>query len=358
MAVDYDNFYEWAKGYFGAQNLKIRKTAHGVEICAPSFFAIQQGIEEHGHHLWMNTEGGKKKIEGGAYRCWKTDAQGSLISLVADCDGVSYDEAEEALTGTSSFRSLEQKVHEFFGFVDNTQPAPPKIVKEEEEEPEGVQFPDYTFLIDRMDHRSHWRIRARRYLSDRKIPSTGLFVCTEDKEYGNRIIIPWYDRDHNLIFWNGRTMSDNKKILRYTKPKRGDQEHALFMTDWPEPGTKVYLMEGEFDAITLGMADFTACACGGKSLSDAQINMLRGYQIVLAFDADESGKSALVEIGNALLERGFSQTKWVRPPVFYKDWNKLLQERNIQTVKAYVERFEKPYTTTTADDLLANRIIV
>ena len=355
MAVDYDLFYEWCENKFGAKNIKIRNTAHGREICTRSIFALRKGMDEHGFHLWMNTEGGKKKLSGGAYRCWKTDEMGSLVSLVSELDSIPYEEAEEMLGGTTSLRTLERKVHEFFGFKEEfeagTETTPAQPVKD----PNAVELPEYTFLIDRMMPSSFWRIRARTYLSGRKIPTVGLYVCT-DGEYKNRIVVPYYNREEELIFWNGRTMSDHENALRYAKPKNGDQDNVLYMTDWPEPGSKVYVMEGEFDAITLGMADLTACACGGKYLSANQIEMLRGYEIVLAFDADESGLGALINVGNDLLAAGFSKVFYVRPPKVYKDWNKLLQCRNIQTVKAYVEQFEKRFTTSTSSVLYAKKI--
>jgi DNA primase len=297
----------------------------------------------------MNPSGGKKNLEGGAYRCWKTDAMGSLVSLVAECDNIPYDEAEELLLGSAtSLRSLENKLHKFF------EQGPDPVDEVVETPRQEIELPEYSFLIDRMMPSNFWRLRAKNYLNNRKIPSMGLYVCT-DGEHKNRIIVPYYDREGSLIFWNGRTMSDNKKVLRYAKPKHGDQANVLYMTEWPKPGEKVYLMEGEFDAITLGMADLAGCACGGKYLSANQIEMLRGYEIVLAFDADDPGLEALINIGNSLLESGFSRVSYVRPPVIYKDWNKLLQVRNLQTVRAYVERFEKRFTSNTGPLLLAKK---
>jgi hypothetical protein len=351
MAVDFDLFQEWCKEHFGAENIRIRHTAHGTEICAQSPWAEEKiGKSDRKYKLWMNPSGGKKDIEGGAYRCWYTDRMGSLVSLVSKLENIPYEEAEEQITGTTSLRSLEKKVHEFFGFQEEI--AEPEI----EEEPEDMAFPDFTFLIDKMSPNSPWRVKARRYLHKRKIPSQGLYVCTEDPEYGNRIIIPWYDRDERLYFWNARSMSPNPKVLRYTKPKQGDQENAIYMTAWPDPGHKVYIMEGEFDAISLSLANLVGCACGGKFLSDAQIELLRGHIPVLAFDADEAGREALIHIGTQLLEVGFPELYYVRPPKIYKDWNKLLVERNIYTLAAYIERFEKRFTQMTADYLLSTSL--
>ena len=349
MSVDFDLFHEWCKDRFGEGNVRVKHTAHGDEICTHSFFASKKlGKDDNKFHLWMNPSGGKKKVEGGAYRCWLTDTMGSLVSLVSEVDNIPYEEAEESITGSTSLRNLERKVHEFFGHKEEVAEMEPNA-----EKAETLVFPDFTFLIEQMSPSNHWRVRARRYLAARKIPSAGLYVCTSDPKYGNRIIIPWYDRNEELCFWNARTLSPNSRVLRYLKPEHGDQEQVLFMTAWPDPGAKVYIMEGEFDAISLSLADLVGCACGGKYLSDAQIEMLRGYVPVLAFDADESGREALINVGTALLEAGFPEIYYVRPPQIYKDWNKLLVERNIYTLRAYIDRFEKRFTQMTADYLLS-----
>lgn len=347
--VDFDLFYEWCVDRFGEENLKMRYTAHGQEICTHSFYAHKVGIEDHKFHLWMNPAGGKKELGGGAYRCWLTDSMGSLISLISDYDNIPYEEAEEIVGGASSLRNLEQRAAEFFGY------------KEQETEPVVVaplpvqELPDFSFLIDGMSASSGWKIQAKNYLTARKIPTEGLYVCSGG-DFKNRIVIPYFDASGKIVFYNARTMSDNKKILRYMKPPHGEQENVLYMTSWPKPGSKIYIMEGEFDAISLMLSGFVGCACGGKFLSDAQIELIRGYEPVLAFDADASGFEALVNVGNTLLERGFPKIGYIRPPKVYKDWNKLLVERNAQTVKAYIERFEKRYTVATEDVIRLNRL--
>ena len=152
-------------------------------------------------------------------------------------------------------------------------------------------------------------------------------------------------------------MSKNNKLIRYLKPKNGDQESALFMTEWPDDGTKIYIMEGEFDALTLQLAGYVGCACGGKHLSDSQIELIRNYEPVLVFDTDEAGLKALIDVGNSLLERGFPKVSYVRPPKIYKDWNKFLQNHDIGKIKSYIEKYEKPFTIMTPDLLKAKHLV-
>ena len=356
MSVDYDTFLQWAIARFGEENIKFKKG--GREICTHSFFPPLHGMEEdYGYHLWMNPDGGKKELEHGAYRCWKTDEMGSLVSLVAMLDGCPFDESEEMLCGSLSLRSLEQKVDEFFrnkgfGVPDDLEPLPARVTE--------VDLPEYCILISKLAQGSFHRNLAEKYLKSRKLPITGLYYCYDGK-YKNRIVIPYYNQDGDLIWFNARTLSNDKDILRYKKPEGEglSQDNVLYFPEWPPPRSKVYLTEGEFDAMVLRLAGLYSCACGGKHLSGTQIEVLRDYQVVMAFDNDgrerDSGKQATIDVGDSLLSIGFLP-RYVRPPVGYKDWNALLEKTDLSAVKEYVLKNEKPYTPDTASILRGKKV--
>jgi hypothetical protein len=337
MSVDYDSFLDWAYDRFGEENIKIR----GDEICTHSFFAKEKGIEDHKYHLWMNPSGGKKQLEGGAYRCWYTNRMGCLISLVSEYDRISYDEASELICDVPPLRVLEKRVHDFFRQKEQNHTP---IV--EDIPPQSV--PEYSFLIEKMSATSFYRQRALDYLNSRKLPAKGLYVCTEGK-YKNRIIIPYYDKNGELVYYNGRTLSDNPDTLRYMKADNPlmDQTKVLYFTHWPRPGRKIHICEGEFDAITLAMSGFVGVACGGKELSPDQVELIRPYIPVLCFDTDGPGRYALRDHGNKLLSEGFSNVSYVRPPVGYKDWNALLVKRDSDVIKEYINKHEKTYSSWT-----------
>ncbi len=345
MTIDANLFLEWCKTRFGEENLKFRKS--GSEICTHSFFVNGNPDYPDGDtkfKLWMNPEGGKHALENGVFRCWYTDNKGSLITLVSLVDQVSYEQAAERICSEIPLRALEQKVHNFF----NTKNDKP----EEEIALKGISLPPYCYSLSTMSRSNFFYLTAMEYLNQRKIPCDGLYVCVEG-DYKNRIIIPYFDRNKNLIYYNGRTLSKSPKVLRYMKanPEEVSQKQVLYFKRWPAIGEKIYLTEGEIDAITLTLAGFCGAACGGKYLSEAQIEILRSFQIVLAFDADSAGRKALLDIGNQLLTLGFQNMKYVRPPEIFKDWNKLLEERNLETLTAYIEKYEKPYTSFTYTEL-------
>jgi len=351
MSVDFDLFYQWACEYFGEENLKTKSTAHGTEICANSIWSEEKlGKTDSKHHLWMNPSGGKSKHpEIGSYRCWLTDKMGSLIGLVSELENLDWEESEIKICGGSSLRQLEQKVHEIFGHKEE------KIEIRQLEQ--KIQLPDSCYKIKDLSNSHPMKHKASTYLLKRKIPYENLYVCVAG-EFKNRIVIPYYGKEGELIYYNARTLDDKKNSLRYMKCPTNivDQKNVLYMTEWPSKKSDIFIMEGEFDALTIKQTGNTACACGGKFMSETQIEMIRGHTPILSFDSDEAGLEAMLSIGKNLLEKGFREIYYVRPPKEYKDWNNLLVQKDVEILKVYLNKFKKPFTEDTPFLLLSNKI--
>jgi DNA primase len=313
----YDSFLRWAKDKFGDV------LAKGDEVRINSVFA-----EDKGHHLWCSPSGGKYKRKGGCYHCFKTDKKGTLIGLIMLVDNCTYHEAKGVLSGEFiCMRELEEKLDDFF------------VKKAESEKKEiGLALPLNSFLINDLEEKI--RSKPVNYLQGRKLPIDGLYYCISG-DYGDRIIIPYYDIAGKLIYFNGRAIGKSK--LRYFGPEKttgvgkGD---VLYFPSWPQAGSKVYLTEGEFDALTLKLCGFNSAACGGKILSERQIEMLKGYQICLSLDEDRAGLLGLKEMSDKLIRSGIRVT-YVRPPFGFKDWNEMLIKLNSDIIKAWVVKSEK-----------------
>jgi hypothetical protein len=335
--IDFDLFTHWAEERFPGQVV-----VKGNEVRINSIFA-----DDHKFHLWCSPGGGKHLREDGCYRCFKTDKRGTLLGLVMLVDNCSYGEAKETLNcGGIPLHELEKQLDEILD-----QP-----VREEKPLSKVITLPPETYLIDDLPGINRSRQEAERYLRKRKLPTEKMYFCVSG-DYRNRIIIPYYDAYGNLIYFNGRHIG--KSTLRYFGPPKeigvgkGD---VLFMPHWPQHGSKIYVTEGEFDSISLYICGFNSAACGGKFLTDKQVEMLRPYRICLALDADSSGLQAVIDMGDKLISRGIKSVTYVRPPDEVKDWNKLLQDYNENIVKHYVEKFEKPYDDWTGQDLIFNRL--
>lgn len=332
MSIDFDSFVQWCEDRFAGDVI-----IKGKEVRINSIFA-----PDHKKHMWCNPYGGKHHRDDGVYRCFYTEKKGTLVGLVMEVDNCSYEEAKEILSGNTPIRILEDELDKFF--------------KEKEEEKETlevkIKLPLYTYLISDLPRSSLLRMKAEDYLAKRKLPIEGLYVCSTG-DYKNRIIIPYCDHQGKLIYFNGRNMSE--KGLRYLGPDKNigvGKSEVIYTSVWPIVGSKIYLTEGELDALTLKICGFNGMACGGKFLSDKQIDFIRNYKVCLALDEDEAGFSGILEMGGKLLANQISEITFVRPPVNLKDWNKMLVKFKSEIIIAWINANEKPFDDFTCTTLL------
>ena len=332
MAIDYDKFLSWAESRWHGDVV-----VKGDEIKLNSPFC-----EDYKHHLWCNVAGGKKDRPNGVFHCWKTEERGSLISLVMFQDGCAYEEALEILGGEDTF--LVDAEAQLAAMFDGTADATVEVVESVE-----LRLPPNTYLLTDLEPSNFYRVGAEVYMFSRKLSPKGLMVCTGGKlgdiDYKNRIIIPYYDRYGDLIYFNGRYLGTSKKIPKYLGPPKNlgvGKGDVIYFPSWPPSGVKIYLAEGEFDALTLQLTGLWSAAFGGKEISEKQVEILRNLQPVLCLDNDRAGKNSLPEIGAAMMRGGISPVRYVRPPGEYKDWNAMLQKLGPRIIAAYIKNQEKP----------------
>jgi hypothetical protein len=321
MSIDFDRFVSWAEKRF--DDIRVS----GNEVKLNSIFC-----EDTKHKLWCNPSGGKKERHQGVYHCWKTDNTGTLVSLVMQVDKCSYSDALEILgTEDITLYELELKLEEFLN--------KPKVAAAEIEAV-GLELPPFTFNFWELSENNYYRLAAETYLLSRKLPLDNLMVCTNG-DYKNRIVIPYYDREGTLIYYNTRDLNPDG-FLRYLGPPKtvgvgkGD---VLYFPKWPNKNEKAYLSEGEFDSLAICTTGLIGGAFGGKNLSEKQLLLLGDTDgIVLCLDNDKAGRAAVPKIYDSLISVGKVNTKvfFVFPPKQYKDWNELSQKIGSKVLKEYI----------------------
>lgn len=330
MAISHDKFAKWAKARFGEDNILIKNK----EIRINSLF--DKG--DDGFHLWCSPSGGKKKRKGGVYHCFKTDQKGSLVKLVQIVDSCDYEDALATLAGRTSIRDLEKQLEEFLADPVELEPVVPKP---------DLELPIGCELISGLGTNNWWRKKAEEYLLNRHIPIDGLYICTEDR-YKARIVIPYYDRNKKLIYWNARHIGKSKcKYLGPPKELGVGKEDVVFMAgSWPSVGSTVHLCEGEFNAISLTLCDLSAAACGGKNMSEKQALMFTDYKIVLCLDRDKAGKQGTTKMTSMISSvetvKGNEKLKFVIPPQGYNDWNEMLIKLGPAILHHYIQKNQRP----------------
>lgn len=337
--IDQDKFLSWAKKHWG-DDIVIK----GDQILLNSPF-----VEDYKHHLSCNCnpKGNKHHTPYGGFRCFKSETKGTLIRLVMEVEKCTEEEAFEILgSGTTSLASLEEKLAEMMGKKN-------KFV----EEPviSGLNLPPYTYKFDDLPSNNLYRQLAIEHLQKRKIPIDGLMVCVKGK-YRNRIVIPYYDAEGKLIYYNCRILDDKEpKYMGPGKESGVGKLDVIYMKKWIDKG-KLYVTEGEFDAMSICLSGLNSAAIGGKELSDKQFKYLKPYIPVICLDGDKAGGNALLNIGNKLKKNGMKEVFFVRPPIGIKDWNELYIKHGINVLRAYILKNEKPYYSWTTDILLNNRL--
>lgn len=343
MSVSFEAFEKWVSERFQGDYVP-----RGNEICINSIFT-----DDSKHHLWCNPKGGKHNRKDGCYRCFKSDKIGTLVGLVMMVDQCTYEEAKDILNGQTSISVLEEELDAFFANKENIVIAKPKVT--------GIKLPDEALLISNMPEESIYRMNAESYLTSRKLPFDNFYYCAIGK-YSNRIIIPYYNHEGSLVYFNGRHI-DPKAKLRYRGPEKeigvgkGD---VLYSPKWAPEGDKIYLTEGEFDALSLELCGFYGVACGGKFLSDLQLDIIKkhNYKVCIASDNDATTNKAaapgfvgMLEMSKKLLSK-FIPVTYVKPPNGFKDWNAMLLKYKPEIIKEFIIKKEIKVDPFTLEQLI------
>jgi hypothetical protein len=336
MGVSFKHFEKWAKDRFGDENVLVRPP----EIRINSIFEK----DDDGHHLWCNPDGGKYKRKYGSYNCFKTLSKGSLVKLVMLVDSCDRETALLRLNGMTTVREIEKQLDQMFSAEEGLQ----ELIDSQYKKESGLKIPNGCYLISSLGLNNKWRIKAEQYLSGRKIPIDGLYIGTDDR-YKNRILIPYYDKNMNLIYYNGRAIHESKcKYLGPSKELGVGKEDVIFMAGaWPEENCLVYICEGEFNALSLKQAELNACACGGKNMGEKQALLLSPYRVVLCLDRDKAGKSGTLKMSSIIsaIETAKNTTEkilYVIPPRGYNDWNEFLVKNNPAMLHHYITKNQRP----------------
>ena len=125
------------------------------------------------------------------------------------------------------------------------------------------------------------------FIQNLGIENTGL------KEKDNRIVIPFYDKEKNLVALQGRALGESK--LRYITLKLHDDNKKIFGLDRANTESMVYVTEGPFDSMFLENAVATADS-NLESASDS----LDKSMITLVFDNEPRNKEIVAKMEHAI----------------------------------------------------------
>ena len=166
---------------------------------------------------------------------------------------------------------------------------------------------------------------AKVYVQQRRIPETfwSQLYYAEDfaafiqnlgienaglKEKDNRLVIPFYDKEKNLVALQGRALGESK--LRYITLKLHDDNKKIYGLDRIDEDKLIYVVEGPIDSMFLENAVATA-----DSNLESITNVLDKSKVALVFDNEPRNKEIVAKMEHAI-DNHFNVVIW--PPMIEK----------------------------------------
>ena len=157
-------------------------------------------------------------------------------------------------------------------------------------------------------------IAAKEYLQKRQLDPEKFYFADSFKRWTNskkqtfdtigrderRIIIPMYDRDKNLIGFQGRSLVPNS--VKYITVMLEDEAPKIYGLDSIDEKLSVYVVEGPFDST---FVDNSVALCG----SDGDLGYLEGSDTILVYDNEPRNREIVGRIGRCI-ERNQKVVIW------------------------------------------------
>ena len=155
---------------------------------------------------------------------------------------------------------------------------------------------------------------AREYLEKRKLNPEKFYFADKFKEWTNsqkqtfdiigrdecRIIIPMYDRDNNLIGFQGRSLVPNS--VKYITVMLDEEAPKIYGLNEVNEQLPIYVVEGPFDST---FVNNSVALCG----SDGDLGYFKGNDVILVYDNEPRNREIVNRIGKCI-SRGQSVVIW------------------------------------------------
>ena len=155
---------------------------------------------------------------------------------------------------------------------------------------------------------------AKEYLEKRKLNPEKFYFADKFKEWTNsqkqtfdtigrdesRIIIPMYDKDNNLIGFQGRSLVPNS--VKYITVMLDEEAPKIYGLNTINEELPVYVVEGPFDST---FVNNSVALCG----SDGDVRCLEGSSIVFVYDNEPRNREIVNRISKCI-SRGQSVVIW------------------------------------------------
>jgi len=155
---------------------------------------------------------------------------------------------------------------------------------------------------------------AKEYLEKRKLDPEKFYFANKFKEWTNsqkqtfdtigrdesRIVIPMYDKNNNLIGFQGRALGPN--FVKYITVMLDEEAPKIYGLNEVNDKLPIYVVEGPFDST---FVNNSVALCG----SDGDVRCLEGSSVVFVYDNEPRNREIVNRIGKCI-SRGESVVIW------------------------------------------------
>ena len=267
------------------------------------------------------------------FHCFGCGVGGNVISFISKIEGIGFKEAIEVLaekaniTLPTNSSNVDSKKEELKAKVYKVNSFAAEYYHQRLYKPESKMGQEYikqrklnnetleSFKIGfsgKFDEL--YQALVKEGFKDEEILESGL-VNKSDKgmyidRYRNRLMIPILDERNRVIAFGGRVLDDSKpKYINSPENVVYSKGRNLFGLNVAKKGDtkKLLIVEGYMDAISLHQRGITnVVAALGTALTTQQGWLLRKNteQVILGFDADEAGQTAVVRAMEVMQNMG------------------------------------------------------
>jgi 5S rRNA maturation endonuclease (ribonuclease M5) len=283
------------------------------------------------------------KMGNPVFQCWNCGESGSFVYLYSLIHGITEEDAKKEIFSKYEPASLKERL------------APQKYIKQEK-----TELSVYNYILDDCASESlhvesqlwnSWVLCLNKFRLERQIPQERELLYAWKGDYKGRIIIPIRDESDNIIYFQGRRVSDEDEgVIKYKNPVT-EKTRIILNKHKFDPEKSIIAVEGLIDAFMIGDQGTTML---GKELHDDFFNelvQLTNKHVIVAFDNDEEGRKSLRKY---LETTKHPRLRFFLMPEKYKDSkdiNKLKVDHNIQNVYDFI--VENSFTKVKCWALLA-----
>lgn len=199
-------------------------------------------------------------------------------------------------------------------------------------------------------------------ISQATLDSYNLYDAYGQCVFADRYMFAIRNTKGDVVAFSGRSLTDQAKYKNSKETKYFQKRKILYNLDKAKGYPFIYIVEGQCDALSLVVAGIpNAVASLGTAFTTEHLSLLKGKDIILAFDNDDAGHKTMAKLIeenpqlSLLVLDNFSD--------FYKDFNDaLMSGADIKDLiskkkKLYGPEFLLLYLKNTLDlSVLSNRV--